>query len=189
MARSLTVRQEDIMRLEGLAQKLSDYEPEDRPKAEAAQYIAQHLGISRAIVRDWVRLARPATRRNDTAAAFFSVYERIADLLSENLHARVHAMSVPGQRDAFKAAMWLLARIWPDEYDPKFAGAEAPDDDVFSTAGISQEVFDALTDEEREAIAGLRATMHECMERYEVLMQQAQARVIAQDLAQRTSDR
>lgn len=173
------------MRLEGLAQKLADYQPEDRPKAETVQLIAEHLGISRRIVQDWVRLARPATRRNDTAAAFFSVYERIANLQSENLYARVHAMSVPGQRDAFKAAMWLLKRIYPDEYDESIAQAETPEDDVFSTAGISQEVFDALTDEQREEIAALRATMFAAMERYETIMKAAQQSVLAQELEQR----
>lgn len=189
MARTLTVRQEDIRRLEGLAQKLVDLQPEDRPKTETARYIAHHLGIRTQVVQEWVRLARPATRRNDTAAAFFSVYERIANLLSENIYARVHAMSVPGQRDAFKAAMWLLKRIYPDEYDEGVAQAEAPEDDVFSTAGIAQEVFDALTDEERDEIAELRATMFAAMERYEVLMKEAQSRVLAQELEQRGAAR
>ena len=184
MARSLTVRDADILRLEGLAQQLSDYEPEFRPKTETVAYIAQHLGVSRNVVKEWVRLVRPMTRRPDTAARFFDVYERIANLLSENIYARVHAMSVPGQRDAFKAAQWLLKRIYPDEYDPAVADAEVSDDDVFSTAGISQEVFDALTDEQRDEIAELRATMFAAMERYEVIMKAAQQRVLAQQIEQ-----
>lgn len=188
--RTLTVKQEDIKRLEGLIQKLSDYQPEDRPKAEAARYIAQQLGVRVRIVQDWVRLARPATHRNDTAAAFFSAYERIADLLSEHLDGRIWTMTVPGQRDAFKAITWLLPRVNPERYDASIRHEDADEEDVFSTSGVPQEVFDALTDEQRDEIAELRSTMYAAMERYETIIKEAQSLLLAQDLAQRqASDR
>ena len=185
MARVLTVKEGDIMRMEGLIAKLSDYEAGDRPKAEAANYVAAQLGVSVRVVKDWIRLARPMTNRSDTAARFFLAYERIADLLSENLNARVWSMTVPGERDAFKAVTWLLPRVNPERYDSSIQHAEVEEDDVFSTSGVPQEVFDALTDEQRSEIAELRATMHACMERYETIIKEAQSSVLAQELAQR----
>jgi hypothetical protein len=183
--KALTVRQEDIMRLEGVAQKLSDLEPAFRPKAEAVDYIAQQLGVRRRVVQDWLRLARPSTHRSDTAAAFMDVASLIGKLLSEHTYAQVFAMARAGERDGFRAAQWLLPRIDPDRFDPSVSTHEANEDDVFSTAGIPQEVFDALTDEQREEIAELRSAMFAAMERYETIIKEAQSSVLAQELAQR----
>lgn len=187
-SKALTIREADVLRLEGIAQKLVEMKPADRPKTEAYAYIGQQLGIARSTVRDWVRQIRPMTRRKDTAAAFFDVYERIAELLSENLETRVWDMTAPGGRDAFRAAAWLLPRVNPERFDPTVQNVETADDDVFSTAGVPQEVFDSMSDERRERIAGYRQKMLELMEAYELELQEAAAELMAQDLAERRHD-
>lgn len=186
-AKALTVRQEDVRRLEGVAQSLADMEPMQRPRAEAVDHIAQQLGVRRRTVQEWIRLIRPMSRRNDTAEAFFSVYEKIANLLSENLETNLWSMVKPGERDAFRAATWLLPRVNPERFDPATQSvAEADDDDVFDTAGVSQDVFDSMTDDEREMLASYRQTVLDAVDAYELLVRSVQARLMAEELEQRS---
>lgn len=186
-AKVLTVKTADVMRLEGCAQQLVEMDPKDRPKAEAVDYVAQKLGIRRSLVQDWVRLTRPATQRNDTAAAFISVFDHIASLLSEKLYANVWAMAVPGERDAFKAVQWLLPRVDPGRFDPAAQVQDADEEDIFDTSGVSQEVFDRISasDDYRERLAQIRQAIHDAMEEYETLVRTVQSELMAEDLAER----
>lgn len=184
MAKPLTVRSTDITRLEGLAQALTDQPAHLRAKTDAYTYIAQHIGVQRRTVQEWVRIVRPMTYRKDTAAAFFDVYERIATLLSEQIYAEVFKMAKAGERDGFKAATWLLPRVNQEQFDPSVQDVEATEDDVFDTAGVSQDVFDAMSDDEREQLAAYRQQVEAAMEGYELLIKRVQLRVSARDLAE-----
>lgn len=188
-AKVLTVKQSDVMRLEGCAQQLAEMDPKDRPKAEAADYVAQKLGVRRSLVQEWVRLTRPATMRGDTAGAFISVFDRIATLLSEKLYANMWSLATPGERDAFKALMWLLPRVDPGRFDPTAQEQDGDEDDVFDTSSVSQEVFDRIAENEdyRERLAQLRQTIHAAMEEYETLIRTVQSELMAEDLAERKS--
>lgn len=190
--KALTVRDQDIMRLEGLLQELADKEPKDRPKTDTVELVAHHIGVQRKLVQEWVRLARPLADKPGIASRFFDVYDRIADKLSEQLYANVHVMATPGERDCFKAALWLLKRKHPDRFDDSLQAQETDEeDDVFDTANVPQEVFDAIACDEqrREYLSELRTTMHRAMEAYETLIKQVQAELLAAELAERHSDR
>lgn len=190
MAKTLTVTDKDVLRLEGLAQQLVELQPADRPKvAHTGAFIAAHLGVSPNTLQSWVRLARPMCHRSDTAGAFIDAHDRVAVLLSERVEAAVVAMIAPGQRDALAAAKFILPKLDPARYDPKLQEIEdQQEDDVFSTAGVPQEVFDALSDDERAQIAELRQAVWDAMATYETLIKQAQSRVLARELAQRQAD-
>jgi hypothetical protein len=188
VARPLTIKDEDIRRLEGLAQSLGDMEARQRPKAEAADYVAQHLGVQRRLVQEWVRLARPASRRNETAERFLCVFDAIARRLSEPLFDSVWSLATAGDRDAFRAATWLLPKVDPSRFDPAVADAQDDvEDDVFATSGVPQEVFDELTDVERAQIDALRKTVLEASSAYERLLKEAQTRLLQRELKQATS--
>jgi hypothetical protein len=182
--KTLTVTSADIQRLEGLAQSLGDTDPAYRPKTEAVDFVAKHLGVRRRVVQDWVRLVRPSSRRNDTAEAFLGVYERIASLLSEVLESRMWSIAQPGARDAFRALQWLLPRVDPERFDPAVANVEENGDDVFDTANIPQEVFDAMSDEQREQLAEFRQQVLDALTGYEHLIKTVQSRLLTAELAE-----
>lgn len=184
MARPLTVTAADVQRLEGCAQSLAEMDANYRPKTEAVDYVAKQLGVRRRVVQDWVRLVRPASLRNDTAAAFLGVYERIADLLSEVLETRMWTLATPGERDAFRALTWLMPRVNPERFDASVSAEDIDDDDVFDTAGIDQSVFDAMTDDQREQMAALRQVVLDAGREYERLIKTVQSQLLNEEIAE-----
>ena len=183
--RPLTLTEDDVKRLEGLAGSLAVTDSAERPKSTAVELIAQHLGIRRRVIEDWVQLVRPMTLRNvdGITERFFDVYERIAVLQSEVLVGRLWDSTKVGQRDAFKAITWLLPRVDPERFGEQ--SEKEDDDDVFDTSGVRQEVFDALTEAEHARIDELRKVVETAMASYENLIKIAESRVLAAEIEER----
>ena len=158
----------------------------DRPKSEAIDLVAQLLGVRRATLRDWVRLQRPASRRPDVVERFLDVYDKIVHLQCESLKAEIFKMARAGERDGFKAATWLLARLDEEMYDPNYVAPAMDDDSVFSMSDVAQEVIDELTEEDRAFIEDLERRAAELQEEHRRKIAEAELRVRTADLARRS---
>jgi hypothetical protein len=179
----LVLTPDDIRRLEGSIQSLTDMDPKFRPKARPVDYIAGKLSISPKIVQEWVRKARPLSRRTAITNLFWGAYERISDLLVEQIEAAVYtAATTTGGRDQMKAALFLLPRVHAERYGE--VPDEETDDDVLSISDVEQEVFDAMNSDELEVLERQRQKVIEAQATTEALLKKVRAQVLAKEIAE-----
>lgn len=168
----------DVTKLNGCIQSLTDTEAKYRPKATAVQYIAAQLGVSERTAKEWVRRARPMSRRTTMTHEFFELYETIANLLVESLEGAVWQTAMTaGGRDAMKAAMYLLPRVNEERYGDN---VEEPDsDDVLNIADEPQETFDAMTPAQLMELESQQQRVVDAREKTATLILQARQKAMA----------
>jgi len=175
----ITVRHEDILRLEGALQSLREEEdPTKRPKVLTHDFVASKLGIRSSTVRNWVRLARPIARRSENAAAFLNVYDAIGAALGERLVGALFDTATQASgRDQFRAATWLLSRVDPAAFD-EAAAEQTEEDDGLDIASQPQEVYDKLTAAELTRLEELVAVRESAREEALDIFLKAKQRVL-----------
>lgn len=168
----------DIDKMEGWIQQLVDTDAKFRPKAQAIDYIAQKFGTSARIVREWVKGARPLSRQTAITGRFFCAYERIAELLVEQLESTLWTTATTtGGRDSVKAALYLLPRVHPERYGD--VPEEVDDSDVLNIADVEQEVFDAMSVDDLEKLERWQEQIMEVQEKAQMLIKTKRAKVLA----------
>jgi hypothetical protein len=174
----------DLTKLEGLIQHLSDIQdPRLRPKSSSIDYIAAQLGVSSRVVREWVRNARPMSRRTAITNLFFGAYEKISDLLVEQLESTLWTTATTaGGRDAMKANLFLLERVHPERYGE--VPDETDDADVLAISDVEQEVFDAMTADDLEKLERWQQKIVEIQENAQRLIKDKRAKVLAAEIAE-----
>jgi hypothetical protein len=172
----------DVTRMEGCIQTLAEADPKFRPKAGPIDYIAAQLGVSRIVVKEWVRNARPISRRTELTNLFWGIYERVAELLVEQLESSVWTTATTtGGRDALKAAMFLLPIAHPEKYGD--VSEEHDESDVLNIADVEQEVFDAMTADDLEKLDRWQEKVVEIQENAARLIKEKRAKVLAAETA------
>lgn len=181
-AKYVTVTPEDLKRLEGQLQKLRDMDAHEIPKELPHDFVAGTLGVKSSTVRQWVRLARPISRRSENAAAFIDVYDQIARALASPVIGAVFTTALnPGGRDSFRAQQWLLPRIDAVTYGD--VDESQDEDDGLDIARQPQEVYDQVTAEEWERIEELVTIREQAQKEAEEIFLKAKQRLVSLQIA------
>ena len=126
------------------------------------------------------------SRRPGVVERFLDIYDKIVYLQCESLKAEIFKMARAGERDGFKAATWLLARLDEEMYDPNYVAPPVEDDSVLAMSDVAQEVIDELTEDDQAYIEGLERQAAELQEAYRRRIAEAELRVRTADLARRS---
>jgi hypothetical protein len=178
------VNERCLAKMEGVLARLRDLAPKKddpndrRPKAMPHVFLAGHLGCSPGTVKRWIQYHDGRRNEHEFSDRFCDVFELIVNELSQVVSGKTFAIACNVEhKDALRSQLWLLPRMDPYTYGSK--GIE--DTPAAQVADIPSEVFDAMSEAEREILRQLADQQDALALKTDQLIDEIAARVAAAD--------